>query len=239
MVAHNLTSREVHRMAPAHIVFQIGDPGYHPLAEQAQTLQSWIGPAFSYSVYDGRDAFEHLDGCDLLILMGHHKPGDSNASGPYRPLLAVHQEAFVAYVASGRPLITHHAGICSYADWPRYGELSGFTWRWGDTGHSPYHTFSVQVHATGHPITCDITDYIIDDELYYQVAFAPDLPLTSHASADWNGKRWPLVCTAVGGRIAGAGRTAYIAHGHDMGSFACPALPQLWRNTVAWVLGDR
>jgi type 1 glutamine amidotransferase len=224
-------------LVPAHIVFQIGDPGYHPLAEQVQMLRSWLGLEFASRLYDGREAFEHLDNCDLLVLMGHHKPGDVNTTGPYRPLLARHQEALTAYVASGRPLIAHHAGICSYADWPRYGELVGFAWRWGYTGHSPYHTFAVQAQTTAHPIMRDITDFTIDDELYFQIAFAPGLPVMSHASAVWNEQRWPLVCTAEGGRIAGAGRTAYIAHGHDMRSFACPMLPQLWRNAVTWALG--
>lgn len=35
-----------------------------------------------------------------------------------------------------------------------------------------------------------------------------------------------------GGRAEGAGRTAFLANGHDLHTFECPALKQLWVNRV-------
>jgi type 1 glutamine amidotransferase len=46
-----------------------------------------------------------------------------------------------------------------------------------------------------------------------------------------------MVITAEGGRVAGAGRTIYLANGHDLAAFACPALRQLWLNAVQFALG--
>ena len=65
---------------------------------------------------------------------------------------------------------------------------------------------------------------------------APGLQPSVHAEAIWQGQRLPMVMTASGGHVAGAGRTVYLANGHDLRAFACPALPQLWRNAVHWLL---
>jgi type 1 glutamine amidotransferase len=48
-----------------------------------------------------------------------------------------------------------------------------------------------------------------------------------------------MVMTATGGRVRGAGKVAYLANGHDMQAFECPAMKTLWRNTVGWALGSR
>ena len=45
-----------------------------------------------------------------------------------------------------------------------------------------------------------------------------------------------MIITAEGGRVEGAGRTVYLANGHDLRAFACPALPRLWQNAVRWSL---
>ena len=48
----------------------------------------------------------------------------------------------------------------------------------------------------------------------------------------------PLVFTAEGGRVEGAGKLVYLVNGHDMQAFASPALRQLWLNAVVWLLGE-
>jgi uncharacterized protein len=226
--------------ARARIVFHVGGPAFHPVAEQARQIAGWVGGGHQYEVADGLEAFERLDGCDLFVAMGLHWTGMGEEWAgrmEYQPLRPTHQKAFEAYVASGRPVIAYHGGIASYDDWPRYGELLGFTWVWGITKHSPLGDHTVNILPTGHPMVAGMQDYTLFDELYYDVQVTPGLETEVHATADWDGQARPMIITAEGGRVAGAGRTVYLANGHDLRAFACPALPRLWQNAVSWALG--
>jgi type 1 glutamine amidotransferase len=225
----------------ARIVFHVGGPSFHPVAEQAQLIEGWLGGGHSCRLADGLEAFDYLDDCDLFVAMGLHWTGmgEAWAGGMvYHPLQPRQQAAFAAYVAAGRPIIAHHGGIASYDDWPRYGELLGFAWVWGVTTHSPLGDHTVNVLPTEHPIVAGVADYTLFDELYYDVRITPGLETEVHATADWEGKARPMVITAEGGRAPGAGRTVYLANGHDLRAFACGELAQLWRNAVAWALGE-
>lgn len=217
------------------ILFHIGGPSFHPVDRQSRAIESWIGRDFECEFHDGLAAFERLDSADLLVLMGLHWTGGES----YQPMQDLHKRAFEHYIASGRPLIAHHGAIASYDDWPRFGELIGFTWIWGKTSHSPIGDYTVRVHPTDHPIIAGMREYALHDELYYDIAITPGLEVTNHASADFDGKRLPMIMTARGDRTPGAGKVAYLANGHDMKAFECPAMKQLWINAIHWSLDAR
>jgi type 1 glutamine amidotransferase len=215
------------------IIYQVGGPEFHPVERQAREIATWLGDEkYQHERFDGLAAFERLDDADLLVLMGLHWTGGEK----YQPLRRDHQKAFESYVASGRPIIAHHGAIASYDDWPRFGELVGFTWIWGKTNHSPIGEYDVRVLPTSHPIVAGMSDYRIHDELYYDIAMTPGLAVTNHAEAEFGGRRLPMIMTGTGGRIDGAGKVAYLANGHDMAAFACGAMKQMWLNAVAWAL---
>lgn len=228
--------------AQPRILFHLGGPAFHPVDQQAVEIAGWLGAQYDCRFAEGLAAFDLLDKCDLFVVMGLHWSGMGEpwaGSLDYHPLAARDQAAFERYVAGGRPLIAHHGAIASYDDWPRFGELLGFTWVWGETTHSPLGEHAVQVLPTGHPIVAGVEDYTLFDELYYDIKTTPGLATTAHAEATWDGQPRPMILTAEGGRVPGAGRTVYLANGHDLRAFACPALAQLWRNAVQWALdGD-
>lgn len=218
------------------IVFQIGGPAFHPVDQQSKAIAGWLGDRFAYDCCDGVDAFDHLNDCDLLVLMGLHWRG--MAPLPYRPMQETHQKAFRQYVASGRPLIAHHGAIASYDDWPSYGGLIGFSWVWQLTTHSPVGEYNIAVLPTGHPVIKGVADYRLHDELYYNIQVAAEFQPAIHAQVDWDSIRRPMVMTAEGGRIAGAGKVVYLANGHDMQAYESPALRQIWINAVNWCLNQ-
>jgi len=215
------------------VVFHTGGPSFHPVAEQARHIAEWLGTGFACVQHDGAEAFEHLDDCDLLVLMGLHWTGQK---AEYRPMAERHTQALERYVASGRPLLAHHGAIASYDDWPRFGELAGFAWVWGTTNHSPVGDYRVQVLPTGHPVVAGMDHYTLCDELYYDIKMAAGMKVQVHAEAEWQGRKLPMVLTAAGGRVPGAGRAVYLANGHDLRAFECPALKQLWVNAVKWLM---
>src|SRR5207253_2390721 len=60
------------------IVFHIGGPAFHPVDQQSREIVHWLGPEYECAMFDGVEAFEQLDRCDLLVLMGLHWTGGEN-----------------------------------------------------------------------------------------------------------------------------------------------------------------
>jgi type 1 glutamine amidotransferase len=223
---------------PRRILFHIGGPAFHPVDQQSRQIIDWIGPDFSCASYDGVDAFDHLDDADLLVLMGLHWTGlTPDWSGLfYRPMMDSHKRAFESYISSGRPLLTHHGAIASYDDWPRFGELIGFTWIWNETTHSPVQNHRVHITNRDHPITHDLTDFDIHDELYYRIKITPGTEPQTLATATWENHQHPMIMITQGGRTSGAGTSVYLANGHDMKAFESPSIRQLWINSINFLL---
>jgi type 1 glutamine amidotransferase len=204
---------------------------------QARRIIDWLGDEYRAEICEGVKAFEQMDDCDLLVLMGLHWTGMTKDSLEYRPMLPHHQQAFERYVASGRPLLAHHGAIASYDDWPRFGELIGFAWIWEITKHSPLGTYRIHTLRTGHPVIDGVNDYTIEDELYYNVRVNPNVESEVHAEVEWDGLPRPMVSTLSGVRTPGAGKVVYLANGHDQRAFESPAIKRLWINSVRWLLG--
>jgi hypothetical protein len=201
--------------------------------------------------YDGVDVFEALDSADLLVMMGMHWRGMVHPSAgglPYRPMQLSHKLAFERHVASGKPLLLHHAAIYSYDDWPRFSQLVGFRWDWEKSSFVNITEYQVEIKPTGHPVLDGVENYTIVDEVYINIQVAPGFVPQDHAAATFenphaarhNGhtlmQEAPLVFTAEGGRVPGAGRLVYLVNGHDMRAFSCPALRLMWINAVRWLL---
>lgn len=217
------------------IVFLIGGP-YHPVSQQADLIQGWLGDGYRVVKCEGCDAFELLNGCDLFVAAGVHWTGSPSLCFPYRPMQAHHQQAWVDYVTSGRPVLGLHGGIASYDDWPEFGQLLGFRWDWRITAHSPEGRWRVKIVTNNHSVVAGVGDYEVQDELYFNVQVSPGLDFSVHAWAEYHDVRFPMVMTGQGGRLSGAGKTAYLANGHSLASLEPPAMRVIWQNMVSWLL---
>lgn len=223
---------------------------YHPVAQQFGVVQELLGDRASVVECDGASAFDRLEECDLFVAGGLHWTGLADrgiqeAERPwldgvrrhYLPPSEEQKRAFVDYVSSGRPVLAWHGGTGSFDDWPEFGRLLGFRWIWGTTAHSKYGHWHVDVEPTGHPVVAGVEGYDIVDELYYDVEVTPGLETAVHATAKYEGRTLPMVVTAEGGRAPGAGRTAFLANGHDMRAFDAQAFLLVVVNTIDWLLG--
>ena len=215
------------------IIFLVGGPDFHPARKLSGVLSEWLGNDFAYHTADSLAAFEHLNECDLLILLGMHWSGWENR---YRSPSETHRRNLEKYVASGRPVVSANGSPASYDDLPRFGELIGFTIHSPAASHTPVQPHAIRVIPTRHPIMTGIGDYTIVDELYYDMTMSDGMDVQVHAQTQWEQRRLPIVITAEGGRIGGAGKTVYLANGHDMRAFETPELKQLWLNAVKWCL---
>lgn len=227
-------------MSPKKLLFHVGGPAFHPVAQQAGVISDWLGDEYLCTLAQKNTAFDLLDDCDLFVVMGLHWTGQGVPGvWPYTPLNDTQKQAFENYVTSGKPLLVHHGSVASYDDWPRFGELLGFTWVWGTTWHVDLGDAHVDVLKTGHPIVDHIESFDLHDELYYDIQVTEGLNPQVHAVAPWKDRQLPMVLTAEGGRAPGTGKVVYLANGHDMSAFESPELRQLWINSVNWLLNGK
>jgi type 1 glutamine amidotransferase len=221
------------------IRFFVGGPAFHPTAEQASLILEDSAGLYDSEIVDGASAFDNLSDVDLLVVMGLHWTGMSDAWAgnlTYVPLNDAQKAGFRDFVASGRPLLCYHGGIASYDDWPEFGQLLGYQWRWGVTYHSPVGAHPVTVEKTPHPLLEEVGDFTLTDELYYNYQITPDLKIEVLGHAKFHGAVMPMIFAGQGGRIPGAGRSVYLANGHDLRAFECPALRTLIKNSINWLL---
>lgn len=223
------------------LTFHVGGPEFHPTAPQARVIQGWLGDSYHYAIHEDREVFDHLQDTDLLVLMGLFYSGTgADSLGRYTPLDTKQEAALSAYIASGRPVLLHHGAIASYDDSEVFTRLIGINWVWtgaGRTNHSPIAEYRVNAPPSDHPVMDGVRDYTLFDELYYNLHIQPGFEPEAHAWAEFEGRRLPMVFTAEGGRgVPGAGKLVYLANGHDLRAFECPAMRQLWINSVRWLL---
>lgn len=216
---------------------------YHPVEQQFGVVAEVLGDRATIASYEGATAFDDLGRCDLLVAGGLHWTGmdghpypDGVTPTEYRRPDDTQQRAFTDYVASGRPVLAWHGGTGSFDDWPEFGRLLGFQWLWGTTQHSALGDWHVDIEPTGHPVVAGVEPYDIFDELYYDVVVAPGLEVAVHASAPYDGAARPMVVTGEGGRVDGAGRTAFLANGHDMRALESEQFKKIIVNTIDWLL---
>jgi type 1 glutamine amidotransferase len=240
------------------VLFQTGGP-FHPVEAQARLIQTWLTDDWKIEPVFGADVFDRLEDVDIYVAAGLHWTGLHDLSNligsapeppiwesaqvkkhPYVPPTEKQKIAFRKYVQSGRPILSFHSGILSYDDWPEYGQLLGYRWEQGITEHTLYADWKVTTRST-HPIMRGVPDYELTDELYYNVQVEAGMNAQMHAYAEFGPEntkpaKFPMVITGSGGRIAGAGKTAYLANGHSMKTFECAALRPLWVNTLEWLV---
>jgi type 1 glutamine amidotransferase len=216
----------------------------HPVDEQVDRLARWLGDGFEWENRDGRKAFEDLEGVDLFIIAGLHFEGMSNSKRftpmPYEPMTNEDIGAFRTYVSSGRPVLGFHGGIASYTEFAEFSQLIGFSWIWGVTAHTPVGTWPMQPANVDFSLARHLDAFETRDEIYYNVQVTPGMrDLRVHLMGLYHKMRTPLLLTAEGGRVEGAGKVAYFGLGHEMDSLDAPEVKELFKQTIQWLIQNQ
>jgi hypothetical protein len=220
----------------AKVIIHIGGHDFHPVHEQSALLADWLAPFCWCRAAESLAALEHLGECDLLVFLGMYYSG---WEGRYRPPGDAHKRQIERYVASGRPMIFAHGAVASYDDWPRFGELAGFAWPARRPTFALPGEYLVRVApGADEPIADDVADHLLHDAPPVDVRVADDIRARVHASIERapDDQAMPMWVTGQGGRVRGAGKTAFIGAGHDLRAFAHPMTRQIWLNTTRWCL---
>ena len=147
--------------------------------------------------------------------------------------------AVLAFVRSGKGFVVVHAGSSSFYGWPQYHEMTGATWKLGQTGHGPVHQFRVAIAAPEHPVTRGMGTFWILDELWHRAGLQPDVTVLATALSargqGGTGQEEPVaVCKAFG-----KGRSFALLLGHDLRPMGDPAWCALLCRGTEWAATGR
>jgi uncharacterized protein len=146
-------------------------PGAH---DHPRFLREWVSLLNERGARaTGADAFPtkaQLDDTDVLIL---HAPEAGNITDP------AERRHLHEFLARGGGLVVIHAGVVSQdPDW--FKGITGGSWRHGTTKwlEGPMHLYFTGHHS---PITKDVSNWAMDDEIYYDMDILPDVKVLAAA----------------------------------------------------------
>ena len=140
------------------------------------------------------------------------------------------RKELLSFFARGKGMLALHCATICFDDWPEYRKILGAWWDWNHSGHAPFQDHAICIRSTSHPITRDLEDFVIKDELYTNPrSYDPLEPLID---APWEDTRHPVLWV----RDYGKARICYNALGHGVEAFEHPVNRLLLQRAALWVL---
>jgi type 1 glutamine amidotransferase len=127
----------------------------------------------------------------------------------------------------------HAASIC-FDDWPEWRDILGGAWRWDASRHDPPGVAHVRFAGIANPLTHDLPDYEVVDEIYTGLALADDVEPLAWATVEGQSEEHPVLWA----RTVGNGRVVYDALGHDPRSIRNPVHETLILRSIRWAAGQ-
>jgi len=145
-------------------------------------------------IHDDMDALlaERLEPYDLIVL--YYTRGEISDS---------QKNGLLNHVAGGKSFVGVHSATASFRETPEFHAMLGGLF----IGHPKPRPYQVSVVDPEHPITKDITEFMVEDEQY-----GMDYDPRAHVlcSALWKGEAMPVAWTKSWGK----GKVYYLALGH-------------------------
>jgi len=213
------------------IIFEVGGADFHPSRAQAEEMSRWIGDFATAEIHDGASALDALEDADLLILMSSHEKSSMPPSHSQRQALHRWRE-------QGKPLLIHHGFIMSWHEhWPELIDICGMQWVHGSTWHPEIGQVQVQVEKSSYFEPGLPSQFSLHDETYLKIKFSDDFSPEAFLATEYEGQKVQLAWAGHQGPGSyPAAAWAYVALGHDLESFKCEALKQLWIALIHWAL---
>jgi len=201
-------------------------PGHHTL-DTAVTLRDVIRQDRRFEVILVEDS--EVLGTDLPfdydVILLHFK----NYRTPNRNVAM--QANLEKFVMEGGGLFVFHFACGAFADWADFEKIAGRVWDPALPPHDPYGRFTVRITDNTHPITANIGNFEIYDELYTCLRES-EVPI--HILADAvsivDGKTYPMAFVLEPGK----GRTFHTTLGHDDRSLSSPEFQRMIRQAILW-----
>ena len=84
------------------------------------------------------------------------------------------ENALIDFIRHGKGFVVFHASSVCFPDWLDFQKLVGATWKEDQTDHGDIHTFNVVINDKEHPITVNLENFEIRDELWHRMNIQPE-----------------------------------------------------------------
>lgn len=207
-----------------HILY-LGGGSWHDLLGVADILRRFLEIRHEYHTTYTEDwevLTRSLDAYDIILI-----------NGMPDTLSETQLQGLEAAVKNGKPLLGLHAATAALQQdteekRTRYNAIIGANF----TSHPPIHTFPVNVVETKHPITKNIGNFEIYDEMYFYNTNIEGNQILIEAQHE--GKNTPIAWT----RQYGKGKVFYASLGHGVGAATNKHFQQLVLNGLIWLLNE-
>jgi type 1 glutamine amidotransferase len=135
------------------------------------------------------------------------------------------------FVSEGGGLFVYHFACGAFEDWQGYEKLAGRVWDPNLPPHDPYGPFTVQITDNAHPITRNLGNFEIYDELYTCLKNS-EIPIhvLAESVSKVDGKKYPMAFTLEKGK----GRIFHTTLGHDARSLSASGFQTMIKRALAW-----
>lgn len=133
--------------------------------------------------------------------------------------------ALDSFTRQGGGVLAIHSATASYKQNPAYFEILGGRF----IGHGPVETFEIKPAGPETGPFAGVKAFRVTDELYIHEHSSS---IQTHMVTEYQGKQVPVVWT----RKHGSGRLCYLCPGHRAESMEHPAMVELIRQGLGWVL---
>ncbi len=220
---HDYDYKDRNPEGKTHILYMAGG-NWHDHLGVASILRRFLELKHEYYITYSEDfgVFTRpLDAYDVIIMNGMPTHFSDEQMGGFK--MAVEQ---------GKPLLGLHSATAALKKdkehLPIYTEIIGAVFK----THPPIHTFPVVIKKQEHPITKNIGDFEIYDEMYFYNTEADGSIVL--IEAEHEGQKTPIAWT----RNYGKGKVFYTSLGHSMGAVTNRHFQQLVLNALIWLVDD-
>jgi type 1 glutamine amidotransferase len=174
---------------------------------------------------DDSEIFEDISGWDRDVIVFYNM---TQKIGEKR------QQNFLELLDRGVGVVAMHHSIAAFQNWPEYRRIIGGRFRlksnYPDDPSDYKHDVDIPVHIEQprHPVTPNMADFVVNDEVYSRCDFEPDntvLATTDHPDSDR-----PLVWV----RKYRNARVCYIMGGHGPSAYADENFRRIVKNAISW-----
>ncbi len=140
-----------------------------------------------------------------------------------------HWKNLKSFVNNGGGLMLTHFACGAMQEWHEFIDICGGVWN--KKGHDPYGVFTVIVKDKNHPISVNMSDFKIEDELYTCLNFNDKISAIFTAVSVVDSKEYPQAFVMEYGK----GKVYNCTLGHSVNSYKNAHLRTLTKNAAHWV----
>ena len=145
------------------------------------------------------------------------------------------ENALLQFIKNGGGFVTFHASSSAFYKWPEFQEISTAAWVMDTTSHGKVSETNVSIENIKHPVTKDMKDFVIFDELWLNAAENPKFEVLGTASDQKTTEEGIKPQPAIMVANYGKGRIFHTILGHDVKAMENESFQTLLLRGTEWV----